>query len=177
MKKFFKFVLYFFIFIFVVLTALMLILGKKYHYEKSIVINAPKEKVWTHIESMKAMNEWSPFLKIDPNAKVQYYGTTGQVGEGFTWDSDKKEAGKGDQKIIAIVPGEKLSTAIKFILPNPGDATSNVVLTPEGNQTKVTWDMDTEMPYPMNIMKLFMDGFMDESYGKGLNELKSISEK
>jgi hypothetical protein len=50
-------------------------------------------------------------------------------------------------------------------------------LNPEGNQTKVTWSLDTEMNYPMNLMKIFMDGFMDDAYGRGLKSLKEISEK
>lgn len=54
---------------------------------------------------------------------------------------------------------------------------SNITLTPEGTQTKVIWDMDTEMNYPMNLMKLFMDGFMDDAYGRGLKSLKEISEQ
>lgn len=29
----------------------------------------------------------------------------------------------------------------------------------------------------MNLMKLMMDGSMDESYGKGLNKLKQLCEK
>ena len=40
----------------------MLAFGKTYHYEKSIVIDVPKEKVWQHVRSMKAVNEWNPFI-------------------------------------------------------------------------------------------------------------------
>ncbi len=47
----------------------MLAFGKTYHYEKSMVINAPKEKVWQHINSMKAFNEWNPWMKLDSNMK------------------------------------------------------------------------------------------------------------
>lgn len=41
----------------------MLAFSKDYHYEKSIVINAPKEKVWQHVGSLKAYNTWDPFSK------------------------------------------------------------------------------------------------------------------
>jgi ligand-binding SRPBCC domain-containing protein len=36
----------------------MIAVGKKYHFEKSIVINAPVEKVWQNVNSMKAVNSW-----------------------------------------------------------------------------------------------------------------------
>ena len=177
MKKFFKIMLWFFAIVFILLTVTMFVLGKKYHYEKSITINATPQKVWTHINSMKALNEWSPFMKLDPNMKRTYSGTSGDVGDSFTWDSNVRDAGKGEQKLLEIVPGERIKTAIHFIKPNEGQATSNITLTPEGAQTKVSWDMDTEMNYPMNLMKLFMDGFMDDAYGRGLNSLKEISEQ
>lgn len=38
----------------------MLAFGNKYHYDKSMVIKAPKEKVWQQISSMKAFNRWNP---------------------------------------------------------------------------------------------------------------------
>lgn len=41
----------------------MLFFSKDYHYEKSIVINAPKEKVWQHVGSLKEYNTWDPFSK------------------------------------------------------------------------------------------------------------------
>ncbi len=41
----------------------MLAFSKNYHFEKSVVINAPKEKVWQHAGSLKAYNTWDPFSK------------------------------------------------------------------------------------------------------------------
>ena len=104
--------------------------------------------------------------------KRTYSGTSGEIGDSFTWDSNVRDAGKRRAKLLEIVPGERIKTSIHFIKPNEGQATSNITLTPEGAQTKVTWDMDTEMNYPMNLMKLFMDGFMDDAYGRGLKSLK-----
>jgi hypothetical protein len=56
MKKFFKNPLA----ILAVLVIAMFVIGEKYHYEKSIVINAPAEKVFHNVNSMKAFNEWNP---------------------------------------------------------------------------------------------------------------------
>ena len=46
------------------------------------------------------------------------------------------------------------------------------------NQTKVTWEFNGKMNYPMNLMLLFMD--MDKEIGSdlniGLNNLKGIQE-
>ena len=154
----------------------MLILGKEYHYEKSIVINASKEKVWQNVNSMKAFNTWNPWSDLDPNFKVVYSGNSGAIGDQYCWDGNE-EAGKGCHVITAIVPESKVSSKMMFEKPFESEATSDLILTPQGNSTKVTWTMDCDLDYPMNLMKLFMDGEMDKSYGKGLSALKAISEK
>lgn len=64
-----------------------------------------------------------------------------------------------------------------MVFEGQGNATSNITLTPEGNQTKVTWDMDSEFAYPMNLMKPFMDSMMDKPYSEGLAKLKELCEK
>jgi hypothetical protein len=71
---------------------------KKYHFEKSIVINAPVEKVWQNVNSMKAVNSWSPFLDYDKNMKQTYSGVSGQVGDTYHW-SGNDEAGEGEEKL------------------------------------------------------------------------------
>lgn len=172
MKNFLKILLA----IVAILIIVMFLMGKAYHFEKSIVINAPVEKVYAQINSTKAINQWNPWMKLDPNLKVTYSGNPGQIGDKYCWEGND-EVGSGCQEITALVPNQKQSTKMIFYKPFESDATSNIILTPEGNSTKVTWDLDCELDYPMNLMKLFMDGQMDKSYGDGLNALKAISEK
>lgn len=160
-----------------VLMALMLAIGKSYHYEKSIVINAPVEKVYAQIASSKAFNEWNPWMDIDPNIQVTYSGTLGEVGDEYCWVSENENAGEGCHKIIELMPNQSVKTQMDFKKPFENTSYSSIVLEAQDGKTKVTWDMDTELPYPMNLMKLMMDGSMDESYGKGLNKLKQLCEK
>ena len=159
-----------------VIVIAMFIMGKSYHFETSIVVNAPAEKVYSHMNSMKSFNEWNPWMKLDPNLKLEYSGTSGAVGDQYCWDGND-EAGKGCHQITALVPNQKQSTKMIFYKPFESDATSDLILSPEGNNTKVTWTMDCELDYPMNLMKPFMDSEMEKSYGGGLKTLKAISEK
>lgn len=171
MKKFLKILLA----IFAVLIISMFIIGEKYHFEKSIMINAPAEKVYAQINSSKAINQWNPWMKLDPNLKLQYSGNAGQIGDKYCWTGNDK-VGEGCQEITALVPNQKQSTIMTFKKPFESVATSNILLSSQGNQTKVTWTMDCELEYPKNLMKLFMDGQMDKSYSEGLAKLKEISE-
>jgi len=154
----------------------VLAFGENYHYEKSMVINAPKDKVWVQVSSMKGFNQWNPWMKLDKNMTVTYSGNAGEVGDKYCWDSKKDEAGAGCQEITAIVPGEKQTTKMIFKRPFEGDATSDLVLTAEGNATKVTWSMDTKQESWMKIMRPMMDYNMGKSYEEGLQNLKKLVE-
>ena len=156
----------------------MLFFDSKCHNEQSLVINAPKEKVWQNVNSMKAFNQWNPWLKLDPNMKMEYFGTSGQVRDSYSWDSKIDDAGAGKQVFTKVYPVKYLTeTEITFFRPFESTAKSAVYLNQEASGTKVTWTMDTEMNYPMNLMKLFMDSQMEKSYGEGLENLKRISER
>ena len=172
MKK----LLYILLAIIALVVVAMFAMGKEYHFEKSIVINAPIEKVYSHMNSSKAFNDWNPWMDLDKNIKVTYSGTLGQVGDQYCWEGNK-DVGKGCHEITGLEVNKKVSTKMMFKEPFESDATSDLVLTSEGNGTKVTWSMDCELDYPMNLMKLMMDSGMDDSYGKGLTKLKEICEK
>lgn len=155
----------------------MLAFGKNYHYEKSMVINAPKEKVWQQVSSMKAFNQWNPWMKLDPAMKIVYTGNTGEAGDKYCWDSRDDHAGAGCQEIKELVPYQRQKTEMVFIRPFEGQSTSEITLSPQGNATKVTWTMDTEQDAMMKIMRPMMDYQMGKSYEEGLDNLKKLTEK
>lgn len=64
-----------------------------------------------------------------------------------------------------------------FIKPFEGEATSEVILSSEGNSTKVTWTMDTEQDAMIKIMRPMMDYQMGKSYREGLDNLKILAER
>lgn len=155
----------------------LLFFGNQYHFEKSIVINAPKEKVWHHVNSSKAFNQWNPWMKLDKTMKIEYSGIPGEVGDKYCWDSKNDDAGAGCQEIKELVVNEKQKTEMIFKKPFEGQAFSDIILSSEGNGTKVTWSMDTEQDAMMKIIRPMMDYQMGKSYGEGLDALKVLAEK
>jgi carbon monoxide dehydrogenase subunit G len=154
----------------------MLFFDSKCHNEQSLVINAPKEKVWQNANSMKAFNTWNPWMKYDPNVIITYKGTSGEVGDGYHWKGNDK-IGEGEQEISAIVPFEKVATNMHFIKPMDDTATSDLLLKPEGSGTKVTWTIDYEIETFYKPMKPLMTQQMNKSFSEGLEKLKALSEK
>ncbi|MDR2204612.1 MAG: SRPBCC family protein [Flavobacteriaceae bacterium] len=176
MKKLLKFLGIIVAIILVYCAVAILFFDSRYHSEKSIIINAPKEKVWQNVNSMKAINSWSPWMEMDPNMNVEYKGTSGEIGDYFHWKGNE-DAGEGEEEITEIVPNEKISTKIHFMAPMNDNATSGIHLKSEGNSTKVTWSMDFELETLMKPMKPYMNMMMNKSFEKGLNTLKTMSEK
>jgi len=163
------------------LVALLLVVAlfvpKDFNYEKSITINAPIDTVWVNVNSLSALDKWSPWNDHDPVMKKELSGMDGTVGAIQSWQSNI--VGSGSQKIAAIKKPDLFETELNFYKPYKSHGKAYVKLISEGKATKAIWGMTGNMPYPMNVMTLFMN--MDKTMGKdwnlGLSKLKKISEK
>jgi len=156
-----------------------LIVSKDMSYEKSIPINATIDKVWNNVSSHKSMNHWSPWNEKDPNMTKTLTGTDGTMGAKQAWKSDVKGVGEGSQTITKLDEPNLMETRLEFLKPFKSTADAYVKLSKEGNNTKASWGFKSTMPYPMNIMKLFMNfkKAMDADFGSGLKKLKMLCEE
>lgn len=150
------------------------------HYEKSMHINAPANKVWQHTQSLKAMDAWNPRNDSDPGMQKQWAGTEGRPGEKLCWTSSKNASVKGCQEVHKVdAVNKRIETSIKFEAPYESYSDADITVVPEGNGSKVIWGFTSEIPYPFTIMKMFMDmeSSVGKDYQKGLSKLKEIAEK
>ncbi|HEX5024867.1 MAG TPA: SRPBCC family protein [Agriterribacter sp.] len=154
-----------------------LFVSKAYHLEKDITINAPREKVWRHVSSLREMEKWNPWREKDPNIKADFEGQDGTVGSVYKW-SGNKDVGSGSQTITKLEQPDRVETHLHFIEPFEGEADAFTRVEDTGNGTKVTWGFDTRYAYPMNTMLLFidMDEMMGKDYNNGLAKLKTLCE-
>ena len=156
-----------------------LLLPKDYTIEREIVIQQPKAAVFAEVRSLKSQNTWSPWGKLDPNMKLEFRGTDGQVGFVSAW-SGNKEVGVGEQEITKIVEGERMETELRFKEPFADTgygwfATEAV----SEKETKVKWGMRGRTPFPMNLLCFVMNmqGMLARDFDKGLAALKEKLEK
>lgn len=155
-----------------------LFISKDVKYEKSIFINSPIEVVWGNVNNLTSMDQWSPWNDYDPNMKKEMTGIDGTIGASQSWESDVPEVGKGSQTISKIEAPYILEIDLKFYTPYESEAKGYTKLVEENGGTKVTWGFKSEMPYPSNLMKLFMnlEEAMDKDWNNGLSKLKNICE-
>lgn len=166
----------------IVILALIIALfvKKDYAVEREVTINKPKSEVFEFVKHIKNQNDYSVWNKIDPNAIKTYKGTDGTVGFISTWESNKKEMGKGEQEISNIIDGERIDMKLRFKEPFEAQDDAYMITEDAGNnQTKVKWGFKGKMAYPMNLMLLFMDmeQMLGSSLQEGLQNLKSILER
>ena len=163
------------------LVALLLIaalfIKKEYNIVREITINKPKTEVFSYIKHLKNQDNYSKWVRMDPNMKKDFRGTDGTVGFIYAWDGNKK-AGKGEQEIKKIAEGERVDVEVRFEKPFEGIATAPIITEAiSANETKVKWAMNGKSQYPLNFMNLFMDNMLGKDLETSLTTLKSILEK
>src|ERR1700751_5611955 len=54
-----------------------------YRLTRQIVIAAPASAISPHVNDLRQWEEWSPWAKLDPNAKISFEGTLAGSGAMF----------------------------------------------------------------------------------------------
>jgi hypothetical protein len=146
--------------------------------ERSASAAAPPAAVFALVNDFRAWDAWSPWRKLDPNAKIAITDPSAGKGATFTWDGNEK-IGAGNITIVQSQPDELVEVEQVFIRPFAGKATMAFTFVPTDNGTKVTWKMDGANDFFGKAMCMFMD--MDALLGKdfenGLRSLKEAVEK
>src|SRR3954471_21016115 len=107
----------------VVLVLVVALFTKKdYSVFREIVINKPVQQVFDYIRFLKNQDNYSVWNQLDPTMKKTYAGTDGTVGFMYAWDSNNKQAGKGEQAITEISEPKKIGMDLHFIKPFEGRA-------------------------------------------------------
>jgi uncharacterized protein YndB with AHSA1/START domain len=145
--------------------------------ERSIVIEAPVERVFPHLNSMRAFHAWSPWSDVDPSTRYHFEGPEQGVGSRLTWQSGDSRVGQGSQEITASVPNQRVETTLTF--GEDGNGRATFLLEPAGETTRVRWLFETEFGWDLfsRYVGLMLDTMIGASYTKGLRDLKTRVEQ
>src|SRR5215203_6632943 len=165
----------------VVLVAVLLAIAaftkRNYTIVREIVIHKPKQQVFEYIKHFKHQPEYSKWLLLDPETKINYTGNDGKPGFILAFNSQNKKAGKGEQEIKKVIQGERVEYELRFLEPFQfvANGYTSTEATTE-NQTRVKWVYNSGMKYPMNTLLLFMD--MEKIIGTDAEEtLRSMKKQ
>lgn len=148
-----------------------------FRISRSTTINASPEAVFAHVNTLPAWESWSPWAKLDPNAKTTFSGPESGTGAAMSWDGNN-DIGAGTMTITESVPNERVQYRLDFNRPMEGTSMSSFVLEPEGSQTRVTWSMEGTNTFLAKAIGLLMncEKMVGEQFEKGLASLKMVAE-
>jgi len=105
------------------------------HFEVSRSIAAPREKIWALLANHEGMKKWAPVREVIRRCA----GAPDPDGVGAI--RTVRASGMAvDERITAFKPGERLEYTLVEGAPIRDDA-AEIVLTPDGDGTRVVWSV------------------------------------
>lgn len=166
------FVLVALVLVFVVVVALQ---PSEFHVERTATVDAPPATVFPHVNDFHKWQAWSPWAKLDPNAKVAFEGPPAGEGTVMTWASND-EVGEGKMTLVESRPDELVKIKVHIMKPYEGTSNAAFTFEPEGDQTRVTWSIDARHNFMEKAFCLVMNGkkMMSDLMDKGLSQMKQV---
>jgi hypothetical protein len=148
-----------------------------FRIERTTSINAPPEKIFPLVNSLRSGEQWSPYYKKDPAMKGTYSGPESGVGAAYKF-AGNKDVGSGRLTITGSSPPGKVMMRLQMLTPIAADNVVEFTLAPRGATTDVTWAMQGRQPFLGRVVCLFfnMDEMVGKDFAAGLASLKAIAE-
>lgn len=149
----------------------------EFRIARSSTMAATPATVFAQVNNVHKWQDWSPWAKLDPNAKLTYSGPDAGTGASYTWSGNEK-IGEGTLTVSESKPNDLVRFKLDFLKPFPASNVAEFTFVPRGDQTQVTWSMSGHCNFLMKAVGLFMDcdKMVGPDFEKGLASLKSISE-
>jgi hypothetical protein len=143
---------------------------------RSTTINAPADRVHSHLDDFREWQSWSPWEGLDPDLERTFTGPETGVGSHYAWAGNKK-AGAGTMEITGSTPS-RVEIALEFLAPFRASNVTTFDLAPAGaGATRVTWHMTGNRGAVMGLMgRLYFDRAIGKDFERGLAQLKAVSE-
>ncbi len=151
-------------------------LDGSYDVKRSITVNKANGEVFGLVKDFNQWTSWSPWLCMEPDAKVDVTGNGASVGDSYAWEGEL--VGSGIMKHENINEGKTIDQSIHFL--KPYESKSNVYWefnNVNDSVTEVTWGMKGEMPFMMRFMAKMMDPMIGMDFERGLKMIKDLAEK
>ncbi len=173
----------------------------EFEVKRTLVINAPARSIYDKVNDLEQWANWSPWAKLDPNAKTRFERTTRGIGATMHWEGNQ-DVGSGSMRIVDSEVAKRVVLELNFLKPFKSQATSTFTFEQEAtapvihdtsdhdhdhdhdhghveeSKTTVTWSMKGENNFLGKIMSLVIncDKMIGDKHEEGLTNLKALSE-
>ena len=150
----------------------------RFRVQRSIHIDAPREKLFALVSDFHHFDAWSPWAALDPTMRKSFSGADSGQGAVYEWQGNGK-VGQGRMEILDAVAPARVVIKLDFLKPFKAHNTAEYLLTASGEGTEFTWAMDGSNNFVAKLMGLFfnMDRMVGGQFEQGLANLKALAEK
>lgn len=150
----------------------------EFQIARTATMTARPRAVFDQVNDLRKWDAWSPWAKLDPDAKVAFEGPPAGPGAVFKWSGNDK-IGEGRMMVTESRPASLVKLKIEFVKPFEGSNVTEFGFKPEGNRTAVTWNVagrtDNIIAKAVCLvmgMQWMLGGQMEQ----GLAQMKSVVE-
>ena len=160
--------------IFIVAAAMQ---SSDFRVTRTATISTPASAVFAQVNDLQKWDAWSPWAKLDPDARNSFEGPVSGIGAVMRWAGNNK-VGQGSMTIIESRPDEFIRFKLEFLKPFAATNTAEFTFNSENDQTTVTWTMYGKSNFKSKAIGLIMncDKMVGGQFEKGLAALKSVVE-
>jgi uncharacterized protein YndB with AHSA1/START domain len=149
----------------------------EFRISRSAAVAAAPQQVFEQVNDFHKWEAWSPWAKLDPNAKATFEGPPTGEGAVFIW-AGNSEVGEGRMTVTQSRPNELIRIKLDFVKPMEGTSDVEFTFKPQNDDTVVTWTMSGRNNFIGKAICLIMnqDKMIGGYFEKGLANLKSVAE-
>lgn len=149
-----------------------------FRVERSQRINAPPERIFSHINDLAKWAAWSPWEPMDLAMKKTLSGPPAGKGAVCEWIGNSK-VGHGRMEILESTPASRILIKLDFFKPFEARNQAEFIMAPEAGATRVTWAMYGPQPYMAKVMGLVFncDKMVGAQFETGLANLQTLTER
>lgn len=161
------------------LVALVVVIGMflpaGFKVERSLLIAAPPEKIWSLLEDPRQWKRWTVWNQRDPAMAVSYGGPPSGAGARWSWQS--RTEGNGEMEFTEAVAPQRLAYRLTFADVGM-TLTGEITLTPESGGVRVRWTNAGQIGRnPLDRwFALGMDALVGPDFEGGLANLRRLVE-
>ncbi len=149
----------------------------QFRVTRSKSMKTSPEAVFAQVNNLHNWEAWSPWARLDPNAKSEFAGPAEGVGAVMSWDGNQK-VGTGSMTIVESKPASQIKFRMDFKKPIKGTSEVEFTFAPQGDQTMVSWSMSGQNKFINKAMSLIFncEKMVGGQFEKGLANLQGVVE-
>ncbi|MFN4117121.1 MAG: SRPBCC family protein [Inhella sp.] len=151
------------------------LLNPVFRVERSLLIQAPAERIYAHLDSSDGWQRWGAWYRRDPQMQLLADARTEGTGAAWSWRSESQGNGRLELTEVEVDRRVAYVLQIEDFTPSSGE----LRLEPEGQGTRVIWLMQGDVgANPLKRwMALLMDSLVGPDFDAGLANLKTLAEQ